>query len=302
MNEDLNGVIVIDKPANITSAKVVAIVKKLFGAGKVGHAGTLDPEATGVLLCCINKATKLSRFFLTGSKKYEGVLHLGVETDTQDAAGKIISTSDELDFTEKTIQAVFRQFEGTIEQVPPAFSALKHKGVPLYKLARKGKAVRKPSRPVFISYNKIRKINMPFISFEVCCSSGTYIRTLCSDIGKELGCGGHLKKLRRIESSGFTINEAVNLSELEQLFSTGAINDRIISMSDSLRNMPEYIVDEFLTKKIKHGTILTTKEFMPRNTDNLKNFIKIVDTKNNLVAVLKFKKDSNRYNYCCVFN
>ncbi len=302
MNKEIDGVIVINKPANITSAKVVAIIKKLFGAGKVGHTGTLDPEATGVLLCCINKATKLSRFFLTGSKKYEAVLHLGVETDTQDATGKIISTSDELNFTEKTIRAVFRQFEGTIEQVPPAFSALKYKGVPLYKLARKGKFVRKSSRNIFISYNKIFKINMPFISFEVCCSSGTYIRTLCSDIGKELGCGGHLKKLRRIESSGFTINEAVNLSELEQLFLTGAINDRIISMSDALRNMPEHIADEFLTKKIKHGTILTTKEFMPRNTDNLKNFIKIVDTKNNLVAVLKFKKDSNRYNYCCVFN
>ncbi|MDL1969342.1 MAG: tRNA pseudouridine(55) synthase TruB, partial [Deltaproteobacteria bacterium] len=253
MNNKLNGVIVIDKPVNITSAKVVAIIKKLFWAGKVGHAGTLDPEATGVLLCCINKATKLSGFFLTGSKKYKAVLHLGVETDTQDATGKIISTSDELNFTEKTIRAVFRQFEGTIEQVPPAFSALKHKGIPLYRLARKGKFVRKSSRHVFISYNKIVKINMPFISFEVCCSSGTYIRTLCSDIGKELGCGGHLKKLRRIESSGFTINEAVNLSELEQLFLTGAINDRIISMSDALRNMPEYIADEFLTKKIKHG-------------------------------------------------
>ncbi|MBC2695419.1 MAG: tRNA pseudouridine(55) synthase TruB [Desulfobacteraceae bacterium] len=302
MNNELNGVIVIDKPANITSAKVVSIIKKLFGAGKVGHAGTLDPEATGVLLCCINKATKLSRFFLTGNKKYEAVLHLGVETDTQDATGKIISTSDELNFTEKIIRAVFKQFEGTIEQIPPAFSALKHKGIPLYKLARKGKFVRKPSRHIFISYNKIVKINMPFISFEVCCSSGTYIRTLCSDIGKKLGCGGHLKKLRRIESSGFTINEAVNLSELEQLFLTGAINDRIISMSDALRNMTEYIADEFLTKKIKQGIILTTKEFMPQNTENLKNFIKIVDKKNNLVAILNINKDSNKYNYCCVFN
>jgi len=302
MNNELNGVIVIDKPANITSAKVVAIIKKLFGARKAGHSGTLDPEATGVLLCCVNKATKLAGFFLKGSKKYEAILHLGVETDTQDATGKIISTSNGLDFTEKTIQDVFRQFEGTIEQVPPAFSALKHKGIPLYKLARKGKAVRKSPRQVFISYNKILKISMPFITFEVCCSSGTYIRTLCLDIGKELGCGGHLKKLRRIESSGFTINEAVNLSELEQLVLTGAINDRIISMSDALRNMPEYIADEFLTKKIQHGIILTTKDFMPQNTDNLKNFIKIVDNNNNLIAVLQFKENRNRYNYCCVFN
>jgi len=302
MNNELNGVIVIDKPANITSAKVVAIIKKLFRAGKVGHAGTLDPEATGVLLCCVNKATKLAGFFLKGSKKYEAILHLGVETDTQDATGKIISTSDGLDFTEKTIQAVFRQFEGTIEQVPPAFSALKQKGIPLYKLARKGEFVTKSPRQIFISYNKILKINMPFITFEVCCSSGTYIRTLCSDIGKELGCGGHLKKLRRIESSGFTINEAVSLSELEQLVLTGTINDRIISMSDALRNMPEYIADEFLTKKIQHGIILTTKDFMPQNTDNLKNFIKIVDNNNNLITILQFKENRNRYNYCCVFN
>ncbi|MBU4185119.1 MAG: tRNA pseudouridine(55) synthase TruB [Proteobacteria bacterium] len=302
MNNELNGVIVIDKPANITSAKVVAIIKKLLAAKKVGHAGTLDPEATGVLLCCINKATKLAGFFLTGTKKYEAVLHLGVETDTQDATGKITSTSNELDFTEKTIQAVFRQFEGTIEQVPPAFSALKHKGTPLYKFARKGNFVRKSSRNVFISYNKILKINMPFISFEACCSSGTYIRTLCSDIGKELGCGGHLNKLRRIESSGFTINEAVTLSELEQLVSTGAIKDKIISMSDALRNMPEYIANEFLTEKIKHGIVLTKKEFMPRKTDNSKEFIKIIDKNNNLVAVVKFKKENNRYNYCCVFN
>ena len=302
MNNELNGVIVIDKPANITSAKVVAIIKKLFGAKKVGHAGTLDPEATGILLCCINKATKLARFFLKDTKKYEAILHLGVETDTQDATGKIISTSNELDFTEKTIQDIFREFEGLIEQVPPAFSALKHKGIPLYKLARKGEFVTKSPRDVFISYNKILKINMPFISFEVCCSSGTYIRTLCSDIGKKLGCGGHLKKLRRIESSGFTINEAVNLSELEQLVLTGTINNRIISMSDALRNMPEYIADKFMTKKIKHGIILTTKDFMPRNKDNLKNFIKIVDKNNNLVTVLKINKDSNGYNYCCVFN
>ncbi len=302
MNNELNGVIVIDKPAKITSAKVVAIIKKLFGARKVGHAGTLDPEATGILLCCINKATKLSRFFLTDSKKYEAVLHLGVETDTQDAAGKIISTSNELDFTEKTIQTVFREFEGAIEQVPPVFSALKHKGTPLYKLARQGKAVRKPSRPVFISYNKIRSINMPFISFEVCCSSGTYIRALCSDIGKKLGCGGHLKKLRRIESSGFTINEAVTLSELEQLVSKGKINDRIISMSDALHDMPEYIVDKILTNKIKHGILLTTKDFMPGHTNDLKKFIKVIDRNNNLTAVLKINKDSNRYNYCCVFN
>ena len=190
---EFSGIIVVDKPANITSARVVAVIKKRLGARKVGHTGTLDPFATGVLICCINKATKLARFFLQGWKKYTAVLHLGIETDTQDSTGSIISTSDRIDCSEKKIQSVIQQYEGTIEQFPPLYSALKYKGVALYKLARSGKPVQKPARRVFISYIKILEIRLPFIRFETFCSAGTYIRTLCADIGTSLGCGGHLK-------------------------------------------------------------------------------------------------------------
>jgi tRNA pseudouridine55 synthase len=294
--------LVVDKPADITSAKVVARVKRQLGAGKVGHAGTLDPFATGVLVCCINRATKLARFFLHGNKKYEAVLHLGVETDTQDSTGVVTSSCDEVEFADKKIRSIFKQFEGTIEQFPPIYSALKYKGVPLYKLARNGKPVQKPARRVAIFFTTILEINLPLIRFVVSCSAGTYIRTLCADIGASLGCGGHLKELRRIESSGFTIAEALTLSELKEPALSEKLSDRMISMSNALKDMPEHVADKVLTAKIMHGNIITKKDFEPGQTDIPKGFIKIVDVNGDLVAVLEYTKDSNKYNYCCVFN
>ena len=206
-----NGIIIIDKPAGITSAKVVARLKEIVGARKVGHTGTLDPFATGVMICCLNRATRLARFFLSGDKKYKAVLCLGEETDTQDRTGKTISVCKDLEFSDKEIRDVFKEFEGPVAQMPPVFSSLKHKGTPLYKLARQGKPVQKPARQIVIHYLKISDSDLPEIHFEVSCSSGTYIRALCADIGKRLGCGGHLKSLRRIESCGFSIDQALDL-------------------------------------------------------------------------------------------
>jgi len=300
--QELSGIIVVDKPPGITSAKVVARVKKWLKARKAGHAGTLDPFATGVLVCCINRATKLSRFFLHGKKKYEAVLHLGVETDTQDSTGIVTNVCHNVEFSKKTIQSAFKRFEGNIKQLPPVYSALKHKGIPLYKLARSKKPVQKPARQVSIITLKILEIHPPFIRFEVFCSAGTYIRTLCADIGASLGCGGHLKELRRIESSGFTITDAVTLEELEDLTLSEKLSDRLISMSNALKDMPEYIADKVLVNKINHGYIITKNDFMAEKINAFEGFIKIVDTNKTLVAVLKHAKDKNRYDYCCVFN
>jgi tRNA pseudouridine55 synthase len=300
--QELSGVIVVDKPPGITSAKVVARVKKWLRARKAGHTGTLDPFATGVLVCCINRATKLSRFFLHGKKKYEAVLHLGIETDTQDSTGIVTNICDNVEFSKKTIQSAFKKFEGNIMQLPPVYSALKHKGIPLYKLARSMKPVQKPARQVSIITLKILEIHLPFIRFEVFCSAGTYIRTLCADIGASLGCGGHLKELRRIESSGFTITDAVTLEELEDLTLSDKLFDRIISMSNALKDMPEYIADNVLVNKINHGHIITKKDCMPEKINAFEGFIKIVDTDKTLVAVLKHTREKNRYDYCCVFN
>jgi len=227
---DINGIMLIDKPAGISSAKAVSKVKRLLKVKKVGHAGTLDPFATGLLICCINKATKLSGQFLSGKKTYEAVMRLGIETDSQDFTGKIISQTEVPEISKQQIEEVFRSFEGEIEQIPPVFSALKHNGVPSYKLARKGIAIEKPARQITIFNLEINDIKLPEIRFTAQCSAGTYIRTLAADIGKKLGCGAHLTELRRIESSQFHIRNAISLENLEKGVFAGDIDRQIISI------------------------------------------------------------------------
>lgn len=310
IQNDLSGVLVVDKPAGISSAKVVAIVKKGLSARKVGHTGTLDPFATGVLVCCINDATRLARFFLHDKKKYVALIHLGIATDTQDSTGAVVSTCKKIEFSESRIRSVFKRFEGTIEQLPPVYSALKHKGVPLYRLARGGKPVQKPPRSIFISYIDILDINLPFIRFEVACSSGTYIRTLCADIGAYLGCGGYLKELRRTESGLFSIKEAVPLKEIEELAATGKLDRNLIKMADTLMDMPVFVADDDLTNKIFHGNIITKKDINPElmpglmryQTGDTEGFFKTFDRDNNLIAILKHSQGKNRFEYCCVFH
>jgi len=306
VSKNLSGILVVDKPAGISSAKAVAIVKKALSAKKVGHTGTLDPFATGVLVCCINHATKLAKFFLQGKKKYTALVHLGVETDTQDSTGIVISKCNKINFSENQIQSVFKRFEGKIEQLPPVFSALKHKGVPLYKLARKGKPVQKPARSVFISYIDILDINLPFVRFEVLCSSGTYIRTLCSDIGTSLGCGGHLKELRRTESSQFLIQDSVTVSELEELAKFGKLPQHLINMADALKDMNSFIANDELTQKIFRGNIITQQDISPdlakKQTSDQNGLLKILNRENKLIAVLTFDKGKNSFKYNCVFH
>jgi tRNA pseudouridine55 synthase len=296
-----NGIMVVDKPANISSARTVALIKGVLKVKKIGHAGTLDPFATGVLVCCINKATKLARFFLNGQKKYEAVLNLGEETDTQDSTGTVIACCNRMEFSEERMRSVFKQFEGTIEQSPPVYSALKHKGVPLYKHARRGNPIQKPPRRINITSIRILAINLPLVNFEVACSAGTYIRTLCSDIGRSLGCGGHLKALRRIESSGFSLDDALTLTEIEELTLSRELPQRITSMADSLRGMPFAVVDENLTKKVRQGYPLRKEHLTPLSVDSSKGFIKIINTANELLAVIKKTNESDRLPYCCVF-
>ncbi len=301
VRRDQSGIIVIDKPANISSAKAVATVKRILRADKAGHTGTLDPFATGVLVCCINSATKLARFFLNGNKKYKAVLHLGVQTDTQDSSGKIVASSDRTGFSDQVIHSAIKKFEGTIEQLPPVYSALKHKGIPLYRHARRGNPIQKPPRRVYISYIHILEISLPLVSFEVFCSAGTYIRTLCSDIGVSLGCGGHLKELRRIESSEFSIDEALTLSKLEKLACQGDISQRMINMVDALRGMPAVVADQKLTQRIKQGKLIGNNDLNPIPLFGSKGFIKLIDTDNRLAAVMRHAPEDDRLNYCCVF-
>ena len=251
MPTELNGIVVVDKPEGLSSAGVVARVKGIFGARKVGHTGTLDPFATGVLICCLNRATRLSRFFLKGDKAYEAELILGRVTDTQDATGVVIEQHPVDRLTVDQIRETAERFVGAITQVPPVYSALKHQGTPLYKLARRGEAVEKPARPIRVHRLDILEVNLPAVRFSVSCSSGTYVRTLCADIGRELGCGGHLRRLRRTASCGFPIDVAVSLETLAECRDQGCLHETMIPMNASLPFMPAAFADAELALKFK---------------------------------------------------
>jgi len=299
---DHHGFIVIDKPENMTSARVVSRVKKALDAKKVGHAGTLDPFATGVMICCVNRATRLARFFLGGNKKYEALLHLGIETDTQDATGNRVSESPVPDCSETEIQAVCRSFTGPLDQVPPVYSALKHKGVPLYKHARLGKPIQKPARQIVVFDLHITGVQLPYVRFEVSCSAGTYIRTLGADIGKKLGCGGHLKALRRMESSGFSTADAMTLETFEQRVVDEPFSRYAVGMTEALETMPERIADHDLKNKIVNGVPLTQNDVGLEEPADKGTFIKLITANRELLAVIEPAEISGEYVYCCVFN
>ncbi len=302
MPPELNGIVVVDKPEGLSSARVVSRIKMLFGAKKVGHTGTLDPLATGVLICCLNQATRLSQFFLKGDKTYEAVLRLGTSTDTQDATGTVTARHPVIRVTDAMVVQTAKRFTGSITQVPPVYSALKHQGTPLYKLARRGKPVEKPARRVRIDRLDILDMNLPEIRFLVSCSSGTYIRTLCADMGEALGCGGHLKALRRTASCGFTIDRAIGLDDLDHLNARGRLGDAVIGMSDALPFVPWAVADDTLAHKIRNGMKLSEVDFPIRPTPSDQGYFKVVDQSGHLIAVLGELSTADNYNYCCVFS
>ncbi|ETR72110.1 MAG: tRNA pseudouridine synthase B [Candidatus Magnetoglobus multicellularis str. Araruama] len=285
-----SGILLINKPEGQTSAQVVAKVKRTLNAKKVGHTGTLDPFATGLVICCINQATKLAQFFLKGDKTYEGVLHLGIDTNTQDKTGEIISQK-EPHCNETEISAAFRSFLGQIEQIPPAFSALKHRGVPLYQWARKGCPVQKPPRKVHIYDLTIQTIALPDVYFTVKCSSGTYVRTLCADIGKTLKCGGHLKELCRIDSCGYSIDHSLTYEQMAQE-TMNMLKSRIVPIADALKKVPKLIAPPAMERQIKNGGRLFRNHF---SQEILKqgNILKIVTPDNMLLAVIQWHEESN---------
>ena len=211
-------VILIDKPVNWTSFNVVSRVRRLTKVKKVGHAGTLDPLATGLLIVCTGKKTKEISEYQAQRKKYTGIITLGKSSPSMDLATEITETVLPDDLSEEKILSVRNKFLGNIEQVPPMFSALKHKGKALYKLARAGKEVERAPRQVEIFSFDITKIDLPDIHFEIACSKGTYIRVIADDFGKEFGCGGILSLLRRTEIGDYKVDDAFDLDEFTAMF------------------------------------------------------------------------------------
>lgn len=210
----MNGILIVDKPRGITSHDVVDLIRKRFGIKKVGHAGTLDPMATGVLVMLIGSSTKLSNLFIGDDKEYEAEMVLGAVSDTGDADGVVTSTGKSCEFGREAIADVFKSFSGEIDQVPHAYSAVKVNGKKLYELARRGQSVEVKPRRVNISHIEITDMKLPKVSFRVACSKGTYIRQLAADIGEKLGCGAYLSALRRTRSGKFRISAAVAMDAL----------------------------------------------------------------------------------------
>ena len=207
----LAGVLLIDKPGGMTSHDVVMRVRRILGVKKIGHTGTLDPMATGLLPLCIGGATKIARFLEGGEKEYRATIKFGVETDTYDAEGKVVAESDTSGVSEEMVLEALAQFKGKIQQIPPMYSAVKIGGTPLYKLARKGITVEREPKEVEISDIDVEEFTMPLLTMRITCSKGTYIRTLCHDLGSVVGCGAHLVALRRTRSGYFSIQDAITL-------------------------------------------------------------------------------------------
>jgi tRNA pseudouridine55 synthase len=212
-----DGVLLVDKPAGLTSHDVVDRVRRRFGFRKVGHCGTLDPAATGLLILVLERATKLQDRLMSDDKAYEGSMLLGISTDSQDADGKVIAEKPVPPLTADEIESAFAKFRGDIQQVPPMVSAVKHHGTPLYKLARKGKTVEREPRLIHIYDLRVLNLDLPRVAFRAVCTKGTYVRTLCSDIGDLLGCGAHLCELRRTRSGSFDVKDAHTLDDLMNL-------------------------------------------------------------------------------------
>ncbi len=208
-----SGILNLDKPGGMTSHDVVRQVRRVTGIRRVGHAGTLDPMATGVLLVCVGRATRLAEYMLMADKKYGATVRLGVETDTYDADGRVLS-SNPVGISREEVEAALTEFSGPIDQVPPMYSAVKHRGRPLYAMARRGITVEREPRQVRISRVAMTDWSPPEFSFEVVCSAGTYVRSLAHDLGQSLGCGAHLTRLVRSRSGRFGLEDAVPLREL----------------------------------------------------------------------------------------
>jgi len=289
MKRVIDGLLIVDKPDGITSLDVVREIKHRFGVKKAGHIGTLDPFATGVLPIVLNEGTKLVPFLNENPKEYEVVLKLGEETTTDDWTGEVVQKKPWEGIPLEKIEALIHTFIGKIHQIPPMFSAIKIQGKPLYQMARKGIEVERKEREIEIYKIQMIGIDLPLISFRVSCSKGTYIRTLGRDIGKKIGCGAHLLRLRRVRSGSFTLEQAISWKRLKEFSKPDALHPWLISLEAALPNLPEVIGDEKMTSYVRWGKEMMVQDLYPQNFPAFEKgqWIKMSSLEKGLVAILK---------------
>ncbi len=288
---NISGIANVDKPAGMTSHDVVAAVRRASGQRRVGHAGTLDPMATGVLIVCLGEATRVVEYLMAGRKVYEAWVHLGVETDTYDAAGAVVATGAAEQITRAEIEETLSQFVGVIEQVPPMYSAIKSGGQPLYKLARRGIEVEREGRQVEIHEIRVRDWAPPLLHLDITCSKGTYIRSLAHDLGQALGCGGHLARLVRTASGRFTLAEATPLEALlESLHQSGGV-PYLLPLDVALGDYPALILDAEAEARIRHGQQIE----LPSRPSTTGDLLRAYGPDGAFVALLRYDAASARW-------
>jgi tRNA pseudouridine55 synthase len=288
-----SGILLIDKPEGPSSAEVVHRVKRTLGAKKAGHLGTLDPFASGLLLVGINEGTKIAEIFLGAAKSYCGVMVLGIATDSQDRTGNVLETRPVPVIGEQDLTDLAKRFTGELQQVPPMFSALKKDGVRLYQLARQGMEVPRESRSIRIETLRLRQISAAEIAFDVTCSRGTYVRTLAADIGQHLGCGAHLKSLRRTSCGHLAITEALALEDLERRDT--AANVPLISLSAALSHIRAITWENSWLSRLRLGQQEILRQIgKPMAGERL---IRIQDHRGEVVALVEWSEEISQGNW-----
>lgn len=295
-----NGVINVYKEKGYTSFDVVARLRGILKQKKIGHTGTLDPDAEGVLVVCLGKATKLCDILTDKDKRYDAVLRLGMTTDTEDSSGKVLSQSEVTVSEQEVSKAVF-SFVGEYDQIPPMYSAIKVDGKKLYELARAGIEIERKPRRVVIHDIDIKEINLPYVTFSVSCGKGTYIRSLCRDIGDKLGCGGIMDSLVRSSVNSdktgvsFFLEDSIKLDDIESFTKEGKIEEHILTIDKMFPNMEKTIVTDEGNRLLKNGNVLKVKDFckngdyvLPKETEG-KEYL-VYDREGSFTAIYEYKK------------
>ena len=278
----VDGVIVVDKPAGLTSHDVVNRLRRLAGTRRIGHLGTLDPMATGVLPLVIGRATRLAQFFAAGEKNYEARIRFGWATDTYDRDGTPISAPVEPGFARGELEAALAPLRGTFQQTPPPFSAKKVSGTPAYRLARKQIAVNLPPVEIQVFALDLLEFSSPSARIRVRCSPGTYLRSIAHELGQRLGCGAFLDVLRRTASGEFTEDQAYTLDELENLARAGSLADALIPASALLPHFPSATVDALTAGQIRQGKDFRLSPFAARSA---MKYVKALSQDGDLIAI-----------------
>ena len=284
----MNGIILVDKPCGWTSHDVVGKLRGILRERRIGHSGTLDPMATGLLVVFAGRATRAVEFAEADSKEYIAGLRLGVSTDTQDTTGNVLNTCEALPSKDELIAAA-NGFLGEISQIPPMYSAIKINGKKLYELARRGEIVERSPRKVTISKLELVGEDKSDYILDIHCSKGTYIRTLCSDIGDKLGCGGCMSSLRRVKAGVFSITQAHTMEQIQAAADLGGLDGIIIPVDTLFTDKPKLTVNEFEEKKLRNGNTIKTKsaDGTYRVYSESGEFLLLAEVKDNLLRTIK---------------